>query len=377
MNLLQSLHRYGQSVWLDGYERSWVISGQLQQSIRLLQKLDFRLGSHRVPGSFLEMSIEEDGLRGVRSNFESLKLAIEGQEYDRDFSTLAQKGMSRTAQSDYDYLIVRDLQLAADLLKQVHSQTQGRDGYVQIDLPPNALLQPETAIAAAQKIWQSVGWSNLLLRIPATQLMLPVITQLIGDRINVNATLVFSPNVYEQIFNGYLRGLERLVQQGESVSDVVCFVSVSMGRLDTAIAPLIANSETSFSVMQAKLLYEHYRKLCQSERWRSLPEGAKPPRLVWDCTDIPPESAWRYLQTLTVPETVMMLSPSTLEIYREVSLLPTSLIDDKSTEQILASKPPMEIALDERINQLVNEDIARSLNAFSQLLEAIDHKRMR
>lgn len=353
MNLLQSLYRYGQSVWLDGYERSWVISGQLQQSI------------------------EEDGLRGVRANFESLKLAIQGQEYDRDFTTLAQQGMSRTAQSDYDYLIIRDLQLAADLLKQVHSQTQGRDGYVQIDLPPDALLQPETAIAEAKKIWQSIGWSNLMLRIPATQLLLPVIEQLISDRINVNATLVFSPIMYEQIFDGYLRELERLMQRGESVSDVVCFVSVSIGRLDAVINPLIANSETSLGVMQARLLSQHYRQLCQSERWRSLPEGAKPLRLVWDCTDIPPESAWRYIQTLAASETVMMLSPSTIEMYREVSLLPTSLIDDERVEQIPTSGVQMDLSFDERVEQIVTEERARSLNAFRQLLEAIKKKRMR
>ncbi len=208
MNLLQSLRQRGQSVWLDEYERSWVISGQLQQSI------------------------EEDGLRGARSNFQSLQAAIQRQEYDRDFTTLAQQGMSQTAQSDYDYLIVPDLQLAADLLKQTHVQTHRSDGYIQIDLPPDTLFALETAIAAAQKIWQSVGWSNLLLRIPATQLMLPVIEQLIGDRVNVNATLVFSPIVYEQVFDGYLRGLERLIQQGESVSEVVGFTSVAIGRLD-------------------------------------------------------------------------------------------------------------------------------------------------
>lgn len=239
MNLLRSLHRYGQTVWLDEYERNWISSGQLQQSI------------------------EEDGLRGARSNFQSLQAAIGRQEYDRDFTILAQQGMSRNARSDYDYLIVRDLQLAADLLKQVHSQTQGRDGYVQIDLPPDTLFGTATAIAAAQKIWQSVGWSNLLVRIPATQLMLPAIEQLISERINVNATLVFSPSIYEQVFDRYLRGLERLVQQGESASDVVCFASVSMGRLDAKIDPLIANSETSFSVVQARLLYQHYQNLCR------------------------------------------------------------------------------------------------------------------
>lgn len=69
-----------------------------------------------------------------------------------------------------------------------------------------------------------------------------------------------------------------------------------------------------------------------------------------------------------------------LEMYREVSLLPTSLmtrlIDDQNIEQILATES-QEIALNERVDQLVNEERARSRNAFCQLLEAIEKKRMR
>jgi transaldolase len=352
MNLLQLLHQYGQSVWLDGFERGWISRGELQRYI------------------------EEDGLTGVRSNFQSLQAAIESQEYDRDFITLAQQGISQTAQSDYDYLIERDLQLAADLLKQVHSQTQGHNGYVQIDLPPVTLFETQTAITTAKKIWQSVGWSNLLLGIPAIPLLLPVIEQLISDRINVNATFVFSPARYEQVFNRYLTGLERLVQQGKSVSEIVCFVSVPIGRLNEVTDSPIANSEASFSIMQTRLLYERYRMLRHSERWQSLPEGVKPLRLVWDCTDIPPESAWRYLQQLAFPETVMMLSPSILEMYREVSLLPTSLIDAGSAEQSLIRESQMEISLNQLVEQFVNEEITRSLNAFHQLLNTIEHKRV-
>jgi transaldolase len=99
-------------------------------------------------------------------------------------------------------------------------------------------------------------------------------------------------------------------------------------------------------------------------------------RLVWDCTDISPESAWRYLLTLAAPETVMMLSPSVLEMYREVSLLPTSMTDDESAEQLLA-RGSREISLDKLIDQLVNEEMARSLNAFHQLLDTIEHRRIR
>lgn len=351
MNLLQLLHQYGQSVWLDGFERGWISRGELQRSI------------------------EESSLTGVRSNFQSLQAAIERQEYDRDFTTLAQQGISQTAQSDYDYLIGRDLQLAADLLKPVHSETQGREGYVQIDLPPDMWLDAETAIASAHKIWQSVGWSNLLLRIPAIPLLLPVIEQLIGDRINVNATFVFSPIGYDQVLDRYLAGLERLVQQAASISDVVCFVSVSISRLHELSNLHLVNSEPSFSLTQARRLYQHYQILRHNDRWQTLPEGAKPLRLVWDCTDIPPESAWLYLQQLTFPETVLMLSPSTLELYRGVSLLPHHWTEDEPEERW--SHELHESPVNQLIEQRVNREIARSLHAFHQLLEAIEHKRIR
>ncbi|WP_445174416.1 transaldolase family protein [Microcoleus sp.] len=154
----------------------------------------------------------DDGLRGVLSNFQSLQAAIEAKEYAIDFSTLAHQNIKLSPGHRYDYLIRRDLQLAADLLKQTHSHTRGRDGYVQVDLSPHSLLQAQSAIAEAQILWRSVGWCNLMLRIPATQIMLPVIAQLICDRINVNAAFVFSQTTYEQVRDAYLRGLESLIQ---------------------------------------------------------------------------------------------------------------------------------------------------------------------
>jgi transaldolase len=354
MNLLQSLQQQGQSVWLDEFERGWVTSGQLQHSI------------------------DDDGLGGVLSNFQSLQAAIQGQEYDRDFSALARQENRLSAQHYYDYLVKRDLQLAADLLKQTYSQTHGREGYVQVDLPPHSLFRAETAIAEAQRIWQSVGWCNLMLRIPATQIMLPVIEQLVSDRINVNATFVFSQTLYEKVLNAYLRGLEILTQQDESVSDIVCFVSFSMGHLDAAIHQLTPSSleTTSFGIAQANLLYQYSQNIRQSDRWKALFERVNPPQLMWDCTDVYPKNAWRYIQSLALPGTTIVLSPSTLETYGEVSLLPMNLTDALAgAEQILAVLPQMKISLDNIANQLANEEIARSLNTFNQLLNTIDQKR--
>ena len=353
MNFLQSLQQRGQSVWLNEFERGWITSGQLQHYI------------------------DDDGLRGVLSNFQSLQAAIQGQEYDRDFSTLARQGDKLSTRQYYDYLVKRDLQLAADLLKQTYSQTYGRDGYVQVDLPPHSLLQAEAAIAEAQKIWQSVGWCNLMLRIPATQIMLPVIERLISDHINVNATFVFSQTTYEQVFDAYLRGLETLIQQGESVSDVACFTSFSMGRFDAVVHLLTPSSleTTSFGVVQANLLYQHYQDVYQSDRWKTLYKQANPLRIVWDCTDLHAQDVWRYAQALAVSKTAIMLSPSTLETYGEVSLLPTSLIETLGETEQMESLLPTEISLDEIANRLVKEEAARSMKDFEQLLNTIEQKR--
>ncbi len=99
-------------------------------------------------------------------------------------------------------------------------------------------MQAQSAIAEAQILWDSVGWCNLMLRIPAAQILLPAIA-LICDRINVNATFVFSETTYEQVGDAYLRGLESLIQQGESVIEIACFTSFSIARLDEVIHPLL------------------------------------------------------------------------------------------------------------------------------------------
>jgi len=178
-----ALRRRGQSVWLDNFERSWITNSKLQHYI------------------------DDRGLRGVLSNFQSLQAAIEAKKYAIGFSTLAHQNLKPSPGHKYDYLIRRDLQLAADLLKQTHSQIRCRDGYVQIYLPPHSLLQVQSAIAEAQILRRSIGWRNLMLRIPAAQILLPAIAQLICDRINVNATFVFSETTYEQVGDAYLPGL--------------------------------------------------------------------------------------------------------------------------------------------------------------------------
>ena len=74
----------------------------------------------QITNSKLQHYIDE-GLRGRLSSFQRLQATIEEKKYAIDFSTLANQNIERSAGHKYDYLIRRDLQLAADLLKQTYS----------------------------------------------------------------------------------------------------------------------------------------------------------------------------------------------------------------------------------------------------------------
>jgi hypothetical protein len=71
-----------------------------------------------ITNSKLQHYIDDQGLGGVLSNFQRLQATIEEKKYAIDFSTLANQNIKCSARYKYDYLIRRDLQLAADLLKQ-------------------------------------------------------------------------------------------------------------------------------------------------------------------------------------------------------------------------------------------------------------------
>jgi transaldolase len=130
------------------------------------------------------------------------------------------------------------MQLAADLMKAVYDRTHATDGFVNLDLSPYLAIDTQATLTEARRLWQSVGWSNLMLKIPATAATLPVIEQLIAEGININVTLLCSQIVYERVAEAYLRGLEALSIEGKEVSKVASVASFSIGRLDEAVAKL-------------------------------------------------------------------------------------------------------------------------------------------
>src|SRR5712672_4693142 len=189
-NPLRMLQEYGQSVWLDFLSRDLFRSGELTRLIA------------------------EDGLRGMTSNPSIFEKAIgHGEDYDAQIAELEAAG-DLDPGALFERLAITDIQSAADALRPVYEQTQGRDGYISIEVSPYLAMQTDETIDEARRLWHSIGRRNLMVKVPATGPGLPAIRTLIGEGINVNITLLFSQKVYGAVADAYISGLEDLVTKG-------------------------------------------------------------------------------------------------------------------------------------------------------------------
>jgi transaldolase / glucose-6-phosphate isomerase len=370
-NPLQTLHTYGQSVWLDYIRRSSITSGELQD----------RVAAGEIWGVTSNPAIFEKAIAGSTDYDDALQ-SLEAQQ-DQDAISL------------YEQLAIADIQATADILRPIYDQTHWRDGYVSLEVSPYLATDPEQTWLEAHRLWKRVDRPNLMIKIPATAAGIPVVQKLVSEGINVNVTLLFSQAVYEQVAEAYISGLELYASRGGDISRVASVASFFISRIDTAIENQIAdrlkistdqrqNDDLKYllgrvAIANAKLAYQHYQQLYQSDRWQLLAaQGAQTQRLLWASTGTknPLHSDVLYVEELIGADTVNTIPPATLAAFREHGELAETLTEDvNAAQEVLNSLQRLGISLDQLTEQLLTEGVQLFMNAFDQLLGAVEQKR--
>jgi transaldolase / glucose-6-phosphate isomerase len=371
MNPLKSLQDHGQAVWLDFLSRGFMAKGGLKQLV------------------------DGDGLRGLTSNPSIFEHAIgQTDEYDAAIARML-KAHDRTAGEIFEELAVEDIQQATDILRPVFDATRGADGFVSIEVSPYLATDTEGTLAEAKRLWHAVNRKNLMIKVPATPEGLPAIRELIAGGINVNITLLFAQQVYEQVVEAYLSGLEALAAKGGDVSRIASVASFFVSRIDTAIDKLlddkIARANDSdekarlnalkgkIAIANAKLAYQLYLRLFAGARWQALSvNGAKPQRLLWASTGTKNKaySDVLYVEELIGPNTVNTMPMATMDAFRDHGQLRDGLTEDPAgAQRMLAELDRSGISLAAVTDQLVHDGVRLFADAADKLLAAVAKKR--
>jgi transaldolase/glucose-6-phosphate isomerase len=369
-NHLVEVMKAGQSIWYDNIRRAMLETGDLQKKI------------------------DEDDLRGVTSNPTIFEKAITGStDYDEQMRSLVTAGAS--VNEIYEALVLDDIAAAADILKPVYDKTDGVDGYISLEVNPRLAYETKGTIEEADRLFKHLNRPNVMIKIPAAQEGLPAIEECIYRGININVTMIFSIENYEQVAESFIKGLERREAEGKTVDHIASVASFFVSRVDTAIDADLEyrarHAETSeekatleglsgrAAVANAKLAYQKFKEIFHGERFSKLKaKGAQVQRCLWASTGTknPKYSDVLYVDNLIGPETVNTIPPQTYTAFRDHGQVALTL--EAGLEEALACIEQLTkigIDLAEVTSKLQKDGLAAFVGSFDTLIESIEAKR--
>lgn len=347
----------GQSPWLDNLRRGWMTSGEMQQWV-------------------------DRGVRGLTSNPSIFEKAMSTtDEYDTDLRTLTGDGLD--VEEAYWSLVTADIEAALAILRPVYETSNGRDGYVSVEVSPALAHDTAGTLAAAHELNDRIAEPNLYIKIPGTEAGLPAIEAATAAGISVNVTLLFSVGRYGEVIDAWMRGLEAHDGDLSQLSSVASFF---ISRVDTEVdrrLEAIGSTEAldlrgTIAVAQAHAAYDLFRQKFDSDRWQALAaRGAQVQRPLWASTSTknPDYPKTKYVDELIGPDTVNTMPDGTLNDFEATGTVARTVDSDPAlAHERLAQADALGVDLADVATQLEEQGVASFSKSFDGVLDSLAQK---
>ncbi|MGH2364473.1 MAG: transaldolase, partial [Chloroflexota bacterium] len=296
----------------------------------------------------------------------------------------------------FERVAVQDIQHAADVLRPVYERTNRHDGFISMEVSPTLANDSKGSIAEARRLHKEIDRPNVMIKIPATPAGIPAIEELISEGVNVNVTLIFAIDAYQQVIEAYLKGLERRKGDLSSIASVASFfVSRVDSNVDKRLEQLMKDKpEVSAqakpllgkaAIANARLAYQaflsHFKSGPNVGRFQALAaRGAQLQRPLWASTGTknPAYSDVLYVEELIGPDTVNTMPPATVDAFKDHGHVKRT-VDSGADAAADTIRQLAAVGVDMRevTDQLLDQGVRLFADAFSTLIAAIDLKRKR
>src|SRR5262245_13604270 len=360
---LHRLSERGQSVWVDSVSREWLETG------------------------FLARLMREDAVVGVTSNPTIFQKALsQGDWYDEQLRDVMRD--ESDLKEVFFKLAVEDIGRACDLLRPVWDEGGGKDGYVSLEVDPDLAYEREATFEQAIRFHEWLERPNLFVKIPATEPGLGAIEDCIARGRSINVTLIFSLQRHAGVIEAYLRGLERLVEDGGDPKPVASVASFFVSRVDTEADRRLEEIGTEealalrgkLAIANAKLAYRLWQEQFSGPRWDALAaKGATNQRCLWASTSTknPEYRDVMYVEELVGPETVNTMPLETIEAFQDHGEVRGDTVLDgvDDARRLLDDLARVGVDYDDVTDTLEQEGVQKFSDSFAELLDGVRARR--
>ena len=350
----------GQSIWIDLLSRELVASGELAALVR------------------------DKSVTGLTSNPSIFQKAIAGGgDYDDQIRELVRE--TDDPREIFFAVAVEDVRAACDVLRPVWERTDGRDGYVSLEVDPGLAFDTQATFEQAVELHDRVERPNLYIKIPATKAGIPAIEDCLARGIPINITLIFSLARYREVVAAYIRALHRFRDSGGDLSKLDSVASFFVSRLDTEAdrrLEEVGNTDLQgkLGIANARLAYRHFEETFAGTEWDELARsGANVQRPLWASTSTK-NPAYRdvmYVEELIGPHTVDTMPLETVEAFADHGEVRGDTVreDVEEAEALPGDLRAAGVDYDDVVDTLEREGVQKFADAFDELIEGIEARR--
>jgi transaldolase len=354
---LHRLHEAGVSIWLDTLSRRLLESGEFAQLIR------------------------DYSVSGATSNPTIFAKAITGSDlYDEQLRRLDAAG-GRDTQELFFSLALDDIRRAAQLLQPKYEGSGSFDGFVSFECSPDLADDTHETIAQAVDLWQRLERPNVMIKVPGTEAGLAAIEELTRRGVNVNVTLLFSIERYEQVIDAYVRGVRARAQAGERLDSLTSVASFFLSRIDAKVEAQLPEDSPlrgNIALASARVAYQRYLAKFSGPEWERLASaGAKRQRPLWASTGTknPQYSDVLYVSELIGPDVVNTMPEQTLRAFADHGEVARTVdADPEGARRALADARTAGVDLAAVTAELEREGVRSFCDSYHRLLECIENK---
>jgi transaldolase len=353
MNRTRVLTERGVSIWLDTLSRELAEDGGLSALTA------------------------EQSVSGATSNPTIFANAICGSDrYDAQLRSELAAGADDPREL-FLALALEDVRRAAELMRPLHDRSGGREGFVSFECTPDVAYDTQATVAQALELWRTLKLPNVMIKVPATEPGIAAIEELTAHGVNVNVTLLFAVERYEQVIEAHLRGLEHRVRAGKPLAGIESvasfFVSRVDARADAQLSPAL-RLRGRVGVANARVAYSRYESRFAGHRWEALAQlGASPQRPLWASTS-PKDPGYRdvvYLEQLALPGSILTVPESTLLAFADHGDPGrTEPLDPIAAERTLATAAELPAIT----RELERDGVSAFADSYRQLLACIQER---
>lgn len=360
-NPLQQLGAHGQSIWLDFISRELVTTGELERKVK------------------------EDNVTGLTSNPTIFQKAIaEGTAYDEQIKELVAAGVTDPNEMFFS-LAISDIQRACDIFRPVYDRTGGTDGFASLEVAPDVAHDTEGTISQVRALWARVDRPNVMIKIPATVEGLPAIGACLNRGQNINVTLIFALQMYDQVVDQYMNALSARSERGEPL-DIHSVASFFVSRVDTAVDrmlqeklakdpgnPVLEGLMGKAAIANARLAYQKFQQRFSEARFKRLAEaGAHVQRPLWASTSAknPNYRDVVYAEALIGPDTVDTMPPKTIDDFRDHGIVAEDTAPEGYDEAARVVEQLREVGIDIDVvtQNLLDAGVKTFADAYNEMI---------